>query len=157
MERCARPVQLIFICGKNKRLAAQLRERHSSIPRHVEGFTAEIPYFMRLSDFFIGKPGPGSISEALAMKLPVIIERSVFTLPQERFNTDWVIERQVGMVVDSFREIHEAVERLLSPETFERFRANAAALNNRAVFEIAGILEGLLTGPPGGAPAPNRR
>ena len=31
---------------------------------HVVGFTSEIPYYMVLSDFFIGKPGPGSISEA---------------------------------------------------------------------------------------------
>ena len=44
------------------------------IPMFVEGFTKEVPYYMRLSDFFIGKPGPGSISEALAMKLPVLVE-----------------------------------------------------------------------------------
>ena len=45
---------------------------------------------MWLSDFFIGKPGPGSISEAIQMKLPVIIERNSWTLPQERYNADWV-------------------------------------------------------------------
>ena len=46
----------------------------------------------------IGKPGPGSISEAVAMKLPVIIERNSWTLPQERYNADWVKERQAGMI-----------------------------------------------------------
>ena len=59
----------------------------------------QIPYFMSLSDFFIGKPGPGSISEALAMKLPVIVERNSWTLPQERYNADWVLEKDVGIVV----------------------------------------------------------
>ena len=44
------------------------------MPLFVEGFTAEMPYYMQLSDFFIGKPGPGSISEAIAMRLPVIVE-----------------------------------------------------------------------------------
>ncbi len=144
MERCARPVQLIFICGKNQRLAAQLRERVSPIPRSIVGFTSEIPYYMHLSDFFIGKPGPGSISEALAMKLPVIVERSIFTLPQERFNTEWVAERKVGMVVESFRDIHEVVEKLLEPEVLASYRANASKLENRAVFEIPEILERLL-------------
>ena len=43
---------------------------------------------MRLSDFFIGKPGPGSISEAVAMKLPVIVESNAWTLPQERYNAN---------------------------------------------------------------------
>ena len=60
---------------------------------HVEGFTREVPRFMRLADFFIGKPGPGSISEAVAMGLPVIIERNHWTLPQERYNAEWVRSR----------------------------------------------------------------
>jgi UDP-N-acetylglucosamine:LPS N-acetylglucosamine transferase len=41
---------------------------------------------MALSDFFIGKPGPGSISEALSKHLPVIIDCNAWTLPQERYN-----------------------------------------------------------------------
>jgi hypothetical protein len=71
-------------------------------PMLVEGFTSEIPYYMALSDFFIGKPGPGSISEALAMKLPVIVERNSWTMPQERYNAEWVLEKQVGIVLHSF-------------------------------------------------------
>ena len=75
-------------------------------PRFVEGFTQEVPYYMYLSDFFIGKPGPGSISEAVAMKLPVIVEQpNAWTLPQERYNAEWVRERHAGMVVDNFRGI----------------------------------------------------
>ena len=56
----------------------------------VEGFTKEVPRYMQLADYFIGKPGPGSISEAVAMQLPVIVERNAWTLPQERYNADWV-------------------------------------------------------------------
>ena len=54
---------------------------------------------MLLSDFFIGKPGPGSVSEAVAMRLPVIVERNAWTLPQERYNAEWVLEKQLGLVV----------------------------------------------------------
>ena len=48
--------QLIFICGRNQKLAAELRALPASAPRFIEGFTAEIPYYMHLADFFIGKP-----------------------------------------------------------------------------------------------------
>src|SRR5262249_49395085 len=71
--------QLIFICGRNEALARELRSRPARGPRFIEGFTREIPSYMHLCDFFIGKPGPGSISEAVAMGLPVIVERNRWT------------------------------------------------------------------------------
>jgi UDP-N-acetylglucosamine:LPS N-acetylglucosamine transferase len=100
-----------------------------------------VNYYMQLADFFIGKPGPGSVSEALAMRLPVIVECNIWTLPQERYNADWILEREVGAVLRSFEKIDRAVAQLIEPATLARYRANAAALNNRAVFEIPDMLE----------------
>ncbi len=137
-------LQLIFICGRNQHLREELKAMRVNFPMLVEGFTAEIPFYMHLSDFFIGKPGPGSISEALAMKLPVIVERSAWTLVQERFNTEWVERNQVGIVLSSFKDIVDGLKRLLDPVEFARYLANAGALNNRAVFEIPEILNSLL-------------
>jgi hypothetical protein len=137
-------LQLIFICGRNQKLADRLRAMPTKFPKFVEGFTTEIPYYMHLSDFFIGKPGPGSISEAIAMRLPVVVERNAWTLPQERFNTEWIRAKQVGVVLPSFRAIDAGLRELLDPGNFPRFRANAAAITNRAVFEIPDILAGLL-------------
>lgn len=139
-------IQLILICGKNDALAARLRARNWRMPVFVEGFTREVPYYMDLSDFFIGKPGPGSLSEALHMKLPVIVERNAWTLPQERFNTEWVRENHFGIVVPSFREIVPAVEQLLEPQFYAACRAKAAAMQNRAVFEIPDFLSRILDG-----------
>jgi 1,2-diacylglycerol 3-beta-galactosyltransferase len=138
-------LQLILICGHNERLAAQLRGIEGRLRSYVEGFTTEVPYYMHLSDFFIGKPGPGSISEALAMRLPVIVERNARTLPQERYNTDWVLEKQVGLVVRSFRQIARTVAELLEPDNLARYRSHAAAVSNRAVFEIPGMLQEIVT------------
>jgi hypothetical protein len=146
LDRSGLPVQLILICGHNEKLARNLRQYQNRTPMFVEGFTAEVPYYMRLADFFIGKPGPGSISEALAMRLPVIVARNAWTLPQERYNTDWVLEKQVGLVVRSFREIDEAVGRLIEPAALAQYRANAGLVENRAVFEIPEILERILAG-----------
>lgn len=135
--------QLILICGKNANLAAELRAQPSQAPHFVEGFTSEIPYYMRLADFFIGKPGPGSISEAIAMKLPVILEQNSWTLPQERYNAEWVRERQVGIVLKNFRGIARAVEEIL--QSLEDYRARVARIENRAVFEIPAMLERILS------------
>ncbi|MEO8026697.1 MAG: glycosyltransferase, partial [Bryobacteraceae bacterium] len=132
--------QLILICGKNDKLALRLRAMKREAATQVVGFTSEVPHFMRIVDYFIGKPGPGSISEALRMRLPVIVERNAWTLPQERFNAAWVAEREVGVVLSNFRGIAEAVDRLLEPSNFATYRANAAAQDNRAAFEIPEIL-----------------
>ena len=149
LERAAQPLQLILICGRNQKLAAtlraMLRAMPSRMPMFVEGFTREVPYYMHLSDFFIGKPGPGSISEAIAMKLPVIVERNAWNLPQERYNCEWVREQDVGLVLRNFRGIDAAVKELLEPATYARMRANAAAQSNRAVFEIPDMLESILS------------
>jgi Glycosyltransferase family 28 C-terminal domain/Monogalactosyldiacylglycerol (MGDG) synthase len=143
-------LQLIAICGRNEKLAQSLRSRKWRMPIFVEGFTKQIPYYMHLSDFFIGKPGPGSLSEAVAMQLPVITECNSWTLPQERYNADWIREKEIGLVVRNFRQIEPAVRELLQPATLERFKRNTAAMPNRAVFEIPGILDKILSRcPPG--------
>jgi hypothetical protein len=143
-KRVTAHAQFIFVCGRNKKLAERLRGMQTKFPKYVEEFTSEIPYYMHLSDFFVGKPGPGSISEAIAMHLPVVVERNAWTLPQERYNTEWILEQQVGVVLPSFRAIDAGLRELLDAANFARFRANAAAIKNQAVFEIPEILESLL-------------
>jgi UDP-N-acetylglucosamine:LPS N-acetylglucosamine transferase len=137
-------LQLILICGKNEKLAAALRKGSPRLPRFVEGFTKKVNYYMQLADFFIGKPGPGSISEALAMHLPVIVERNAWTLPQERYNCDWVLEKEVGVVLKNFKRIENAIAGMIEPATLARYHGNAEALHNRAVFEIPDMLERIL-------------
>jgi Glycosyltransferase family 28 C-terminal domain/Monogalactosyldiacylglycerol (MGDG) synthase len=137
-------MQMIMICGHNARLAERLRAVKGPVKLHVEGFTREVPSFMKMADFLIGKPGPGSLSEAMAMKLPVIVERNAWTMPQERYNTEWVREQGVGVVLKSFKDIVAGVKELLEPGNYSRFRAAAAAQDNRAVFEIPDILEKLI-------------
>jgi UDP-N-acetylglucosamine:LPS N-acetylglucosamine transferase len=99
---------------------------------------------MRAADFLIGKPGPGSIAEAMVRKLPVLIECNSWTLPQERYNAEWVKEKRVGIVLHSFNEIVEGVRQMLEPARLAEFRGNVAALDNRAIFEIPEILAKLL-------------
>ena len=138
------PLQLIVICGRNQKLAEKFRARCWKLPLHIVGFTKEVHRLMRAADFLIGKPGPGSIAEAMVRRLPVILECNAWTLPQERYNTEWVRENRVGIVLKNFTEIVSGVKQLLAPATLAEFRRNVAALNNQAIFEIPEIFARLL-------------
>ena len=144
LDRSPLELQLIVICGKNDKLAAALRARKFRFPIFVEEFTTRVNYYMQLADFFIGKPGPGSLSEALAMRLPVIVERNAWTLPQERYNADWILENEAGVVLQSFRGINKAVAQLIEPAALARYRDNTSAMKNQAVFEIPRFLKRIL-------------
>jgi len=141
LDRSSREVQLILLCGHNQQLAAWLNDLKTRTRILVEGFTVNVDYYMSLADFFIGKPGPGSISEALQFHLPVIVEANARTLPQERYNAQWITEKGFGIVVPSFRHIASAVERLLEPRTFDDLRRNVNRYSNRALFEVPDLLE----------------
>jgi len=134
-------VQLILICGHNQKLAAQLKNLKTRKPIAVVGFAQNVEYYMALADFFIGKPGPGSISEALQFHLPVIVECNSKTLPQERYNAEWVTEKGYGIVVPSFKKIAPAVQSLLQSATFNEFRRKTGEYSNRALSEVPIILE----------------
>jgi 1,2-diacylglycerol 3-beta-galactosyltransferase len=144
LEKSLLNLQLIFICGRNEEIATTLRRQQSRLPRFIETFTSEIPYYMHLSDFFVGKSGSVGVSEAVAMNLPVITDCNALSMFQERPSAAWIAENEIGIVVKDFREINQAVAKLIQPENLVRYRANAAAINNKAVFEVVDILEEIL-------------
>jgi hypothetical protein len=144
LETAGLPLQLTVICGRNRKLAEKFRARAWKLPLHVVGFTKEVHRLMRAADFLIGKPGPATLAEAMVRKLPVILECNAWTLPQERYNTEWVKEKRVGIVLKDFKEIASGVKQLLEPGTLAEYRANTTAFKNRAIFEIPEIFAELL-------------
>jgi hypothetical protein len=138
------PLQLIVICGRNEQLAEKFRARAWKMSLHIVGFTKEVHRLMRAADFLIGKPGPGSVAEAMVRRLPVILECNAWTLPQERYNTEWVKEKKVGIVLNNFGGIVGGVKQLLEPGKLAEFQCNVEKVNNRAIFEIPEIFAKLL-------------
>ncbi len=143
-------VQLVLLCGHNRALAGELRALRRAAPQAVFGFTDDVPGVMRLGDFFVGKPGPGCLSEAVHLGLPVVTFRNAWTMPQERYNARWVLDHGVGRVVSALDELPAAVHDVLA--RLPELRSATARLRNRAVFEIPALLAGLLeraaAGPP---------
>ena len=89
----------------------------------------------------IGKPGPASLSEAIALNLPVITVCNRSTLWHERYNAQWIAEQKLGIVLPNFRGIDQAVKTLMQPETLARYQANTNAIVNRAIFEVVDIFQ----------------
>lgn len=135
-------LQLIVFTGHHVALAEALRQLQRPAPMAVLGFTTEVPRLLRLADCFIGKPGPGCLSEALHLGLPVITFDHARTMPQERFNTRWVRELGVGLVLPSLAALPEGVATLLS--RLDDYRARVAWLDNRAIFEVPELLAQLM-------------
>jgi UDP-N-acetylglucosamine:LPS N-acetylglucosamine transferase len=134
--------QLILLCGHNEALAQRLRKLRRGAPHAVVGFTPEVCRYMALADYFIGKPGPGSLSEAIHMGLPVITFSNAWTMPQERFNTRWVVDQGLGRVVRSVAALPQAVSGVLAD--LPALRSRVQTVDNRAVYEIPEIFAGLL-------------
>ncbi len=133
---------LILMCGHNVALAKSLRMT-SAGPHHVVvDFTHDVRQYMAMADYFIGKPGPGCLSEAIQQGLPVITVRNAFTLPQERYNARWIHEHELGLVCPSWRMVNLAVDAMTADLRAYRYRA--ARVNNRAVFEVPEVFAELL-------------
>lgn len=130
--------QLIFLCGHNQALAETLSQLERSAPHAALGFTSEVGRMMRAADYFIGKPGPGALSEALQCGLPVVTFRDAWTMPQERFNTQWIEEQDVGAVVQSTRLLRPAVLSVIA--RLDKLADNVGRIRNRAIFEVPDIL-----------------
>lgn len=149
METIARQlddVQLVLMCGHNDALAKRLMKlqsgRRPAPPHAVLGFTREVRRHLQLGDFFIGKPGPGSLSEAVHVGLPVITFRNAWTMPQERYNTDWVREQGLGLVLRSTRGVRAAVLQLL--DSIDEFKARVAGVHNCAILELPAVIRRVL-------------
>ena len=138
-------VQLIFLCGHNVELSGKIRSLQLTKPALIEDFTTRVEYFMSLADVFIGRAGPGSISEALQFGLPLIVEDKSRTMPQERYNPQWLTEKRLGIAVRDFGEIATAIEQLLEKSLFAEFRENVSNCNNYAIFEVPLILDQIAT------------
>lgn len=147
------PVQLLIITGRNKRLYVQLQRTRSSlhVPAKVFGFVQNMPEMMHASDVIVTKAGPGTICEALACHLPIIL--SGYVPGQEEGNVTYVVENHVGVLAYDSVELINMLRRLVKPgsQLLRLEQENARRISRpRASFDIANCILSFL--PPTGEP-----
>ncbi len=67
------PLQVVAVTGRNETLREELRTlRPGANGLRVEGFVENLAEYLAASDVFVGKAGPSSVYEALAVGRPVL-------------------------------------------------------------------------------------
>jgi processive 1,2-diacylglycerol beta-glucosyltransferase len=143
LKNSSTPLQMIVLAGANVRLYKRLckmarTSRHKILPFD---FASNVDELMDAADFIITKPGGMTTSECLAKGLPMVI---INPLPgQEARNTDFLLEKGIGVYVHDIADLAEEVEILLrSPERLKAM-SRAAAENGRphAADDLAGLVK----------------
>lgn len=134
------PVQLLVVTGRNRHLYARLQRARSSlhVPAKIFGFVNNMPELMRAADVIVTKAGPGTICEALACGLPIIL--SGYVPGQEEGNVDFVVQHDVGVLAEDGLALVNALRKLVKPGSplLRRQLENAQRLRRpEASFAIA--------------------
>ncbi|GAB4557099.1 MAG: glycosyltransferase [Anaerolineae bacterium] len=140
------PAQMAIICGRNRSLQQRLSRHPWPIPVSVQGFVDNMPDWMTAADCVVTKAGPGTISEALIMGLPILL--SGYIPGQETGNVPYVVDQGVGAYAEQPAEIARIVTEWLRPGNPEliqmRQRARSLARPDatlRIVDEILKIVD----------------
>jgi 1,2-diacylglycerol 3-beta-galactosyltransferase len=126
LARARLPVELIVVCGRNEHLEQKLSELAPTLPTplHVLGFTNKIPEYFRAVDLLVTKAGPGTLAEANAAQLPVVVYD--YVPGQERGNVNFVRDNGLGAIaLNSASAVVSAVRTLITtPERLAMIRHN---------------------------------
>jgi 1,2-diacylglycerol 3-beta-galactosyltransferase len=140
LARSPLDIQVLAICGRNRKLAARIREdNHAGV--HVFGFVDNMPELLLASDLLVTRAGPGMIAEGLACGCPLLL--TGYLPGQEEGNVKEVLDRGLGRFVPRPRDLVEAVTEWFTKPRAERL-ADAetvrAAADPGAAFQIADVL-----------------
>lgn len=121
-------IQVVAVTGRAERLKRRLQTLQRKRPLlHVYGYTREMPRIMAAADVLIGKAGGLTVSESLAMGLPLIVHNPV--PGQEQFNAAFLVNYGAGfLAVDEDDVVGKT--RFLSrhPQRLAQMSGNARAL-----------------------------
>jgi len=145
--------QLLVVTGRNHRLYARLRrlEPHFQTPTRIVGFVHNMPELMHAADIVVTKAGPGTICEALACGVPLVLTGAI--PGQEQANLTFVVEQGVGVLASSPRQLATHIRQLIdraSPQA-QQMRARIDAYGPRmsrqsAANDIACLIDRIAAG-----------
>jgi 1,2-diacylglycerol 3-beta-galactosyltransferase len=139
--------QLVVVCGRNRELYDTLQAHAWPVPALVKGFVDDIWNWMAACDCIITKAGPGTIAEALALGVPILL--SGYIPGQETGNVPYVLKHGVGAYVEDPWQIAEVISGWFGPQrdVLDGIARKARSMGHpeatyQIVEEIARLLEG---------------
>lgn len=122
--------QIMVVCGNNAELKKDLEIRQKSEPRlkKVFGFVDFMDELMALSNLLITKPGGITVSESMALGLPMIL---IEPIPgQEEANADYIVEQGAGVKARNLPVLlHKLSQLLEKPEKLTEMSKRAKTIS----------------------------
>ena len=137
-------IQLIIVCGRNKKLRKLLSEElcNSKHKLLILGYCENVNELMAISDLLISKPGGVTITEAMAMELPLLIYKP---LPgQEEENADYLMNLGLAMLCENENDVIKKVQQTMN-NSFQlaliKHRTKMFYLKNSSIDAVDVILQ----------------
>lgn len=144
LRELKKPVQVIFVCGKNAKLQSQVEKIRQDI-RHR---TAVLPYAknvvdgMDACDLLVTKAGGLTTYEAIARRLPMAFDMVTAPMPQEAGTAEMLIEAGLAKAIRKPDDIVPIVQDL--EVIGERRKLTLPSVHNidrvDAVYDIAQVI-----------------
>lgn len=146
LETVAKELQILVVAGENSHLWRELKEcaAHSKHRMQVWGFSNNIQELMAVSTLLISKPGALTISEALAMELPMVLNEPI--PGQEKENAAYIETTGAAIWVKDSAAVAGVVQDiLLHPERLSEMHSNAKVHKKPdAARDIVSCIDGYL-------------
>jgi processive 1,2-diacylglycerol beta-glucosyltransferase len=113
LAKVKKPTQFIIVCGDNKKLQKQVAKafdgtQHSIL---ITGVVDCIHEYMAVSDVVLTKPGGITVSEAVTLKVPMLLYRPV--LEQEKANARLLVQSGVALAAGTSNSLAIQLEEML--------------------------------------------
>ncbi len=128
--------QVIVVCGKNEELKSTLTSKFAGNKNAVIlGFTNKMDELMKISTVMVSKPGGITLSEALAVQVPLILYRPV--PGQERENAIFFESKGAAVQVKRPNQLLDSIFNLLQDEKLRmNMKKNMKELYNEHATQV---------------------
>lgn len=118
-------LQVIVVCGKNQRLYDQMQHLALEAKQKavVYGFTNRMGDLMAISDVMFTKSGGLTVSECMAMNLPMVFFKPI--PGQEMANAQFLEKSGVAKIASTKHEVEEILQQLImQPQILHEMKQN---------------------------------
>lgn len=138
------PVQVIVVAGRNDRMKSQLEVVMQTATNRVwvHGFVNEIHEMMAVADLMLTKAGGLTITEALAMQLPMVLYRPI--PGQEVQNAKFLVHAGVAVLARNRKQVSDYLYDLLVAHPEKRAVMSNKALKVRKLQAAEEIAAGII-------------
>ncbi len=140
IQKLGLDLQILAVCGHNKRQFTKLLEANLGPDVHVFGFVKNVDLFMDAVDCVVTKPGGLTVSESIEKQLPLVLTNPI--PGQEDRNLDFLLNNGIALAVNKYFSVDDALNYLFNcPGRIESMKERlACAVTPHASRNLASFI-----------------